>query len=1143
MSEVKQRILIQTFDEAFNIASYKTFIQQLFNNVDMKPGRKSHAILNEFKDQIESFVEVANYTDTEDNKITILAVELKRGLAVHRSRSMQRNYVASFFLKRQEYDGALVAFYTEGEEDWRLSFLRLDYTFTNEGVMETLTPAKRYSYLLGQGEPKHTAKKQLLPLFINDTDNPTLDELEQAFSIEAVTKDFFVKYKEKYIQLKEYLEQNEAFIDEAKRCSFTSEEFAKKLMGQIAFLYFLQKKGWLGVKTVPLQISGQDLKDIYARQTGEGQDILSRVFAKVSGTEVYKRSSDRIKELTDLEADQLAGCFRGTKFEGRWGDGERKFIRHLFTGSQKLDRNFFDEYLTPLFYAALNTQRGESQYFSQFNCKIPFLNGGLFEPIDGYDWGKIKFSIPDEVFSNKTQMNDGTGILDIFDMYNFTMNEDEPLEKEVAVDPEMLGKIFENLLEVKDRKSKGAFYTPREIVHYMCQESIINHLVNETKLNREELSFFIKYGEFIKDEDNKIEANRKKEYQIPINIFENIDKVEDVLVNVKIADPAVGSGAFPLGMLNEIVKARMNITEYLVKKEKENEWEIRLSRTPYLLKKHTMQKSIYAVDIESSAVDITKLRLWLSLIVDEHIDSVRPLPNLDYNIMCGNSLIDEFEGMKLFDDSLLEVNLDNKKQLEIFKSEIAVTKQLNMFASKEDDLLEHLYNLQQKMFNEQNPDEKRKIKKEVERIEWDLIEYKLTQDGNESAISKVQKMKKEKSKPYFLWKLEFSKIFREKGGFDIVIGNPPYGANFNKDEKEKFNCIYIHQDYQLDSYLLFIENGLRLSKNKGVLSYIIPNTWISNITFKKIRKHVFSFKLLNISHYHKKVFNAVVDTQVLIVGKENIPNNKIEINIFDENLSKRILYADQNRWIQENGNSINIFSDSNSNKLIKKIEDGSKAIKEIAKVVVGMKPYQKGKGKPKQTKEDGKNRIFDMTSYTEAFDRKLLRGKDIEKYYNKWDGFRWIKYGDWLAEPRHSANFDSSEKIVLRQTGDSLIATIDREQFICMNNMHVIHSIHSDYQIEYILAIINSKVMNYYYQYLNPEKGEALAEVKKTFVEQLQIKSTEQEIQDSISEIVSRIMLLKKEGSNTTKLQDELDKIFYDIYELTEDEIRIVEEV
>ncbi len=214
-------------------------------------------------------------------------------------------------------------------------------------------------------------------------------------------------------------------------------------MGQIVFLYFLQKKGWFGV--------------------------------------------ERDKE---------------------WGSGSKHFLRELFEKKHGNYKNFFNDILEPLFYEALRLER-PGDYYSRFNCRIPFLNGGLFDPLGDYDWWNTDILLPNDLFSNnrKTKEGDiGDGILDIFDRYNFTVKEDEPLEKEVAVDPEMLGKVFENLLEVKDRKSKGTYYTPREIVHYMCQESLVNYLATELegKTSKEDIETLIKYGEAVVEHDSRV---------------------------------------------------------------------------------------------------------------------------------------------------------------------------------------------------------------------------------------------------------------------------------------------------------------------------------------------------------------------------------------------------------------------------------------------------------------------------------------------------------------------------------------------------------------------------------------------------------------------------------------------------------------
>jgi hypothetical protein len=218
-------------------------------------------------------------------------------------------------------------------------------------------------------------------------------------------------------------------------------------------------------------------------------------------------------------------------------------------------------------------------------------------------------------------------------------------------------------------------------------------------------------------------------------------------------------------------------------------------------------------------------------------------------------------------------------------------------------------------------------------------------------------------------------------------------------------------------------------------------------------------------------------------------------------------------------------------------------LKDLCIVTVGMKPYQVGKGIPKQTRDVVEKRIFDSTNRKDASYRPLLRGRDIDKYLIKWKGDRWIKYGNHLAEPRPSASFDAAMKIVIRQTGDSLIATIDTDQFVCMNNMHTVVVRDGSCDLSFILGLLNSHLLNYYFQWLNPEKGEALAEVKKENVEKLVIKKNPGEMQDRIIKCVNRVLAIKRRDpdANTTPLEQEIDRVVYELYGLTEDEIAIVE--
>ncbi|MCD6172978.1 MAG: hypothetical protein J7J96_04190, partial [Sulfurimonas sp.] len=712
-----KNLIKKTFSSDFDANNYQSFVANLFKKytaIDrIIPGQY---IKESFRQFIVKYKRVGKFEDSENNQIDILEVYLKKSSTLERARTAQRNFVAEY-LKSRNKEAALVAFISPDNKEWRLSLVKLEHTLVvvddKLKTKEEITPAKRWSFLVGENEGSHTAQSRFVDILISDED-PNLVELEQAFDIETVTKEFFEKYTELFFQLKEHLDdllkKDEVIRKDFAEKEISTVDFAKKTLGQIVFLYFLQKKGWFGV------------------------------------------ASDK-----------------------EWGKGPKKFLRELFKRREKYGDNFFNDILEPLFYEALAQDRGKESIYPRLNnCRMPFLNGGLFEPMLNYSWETTNIVIPDELFSNnikdKKTGDTGTGILDVFDRYNFTVNENEPLEKEVAVDPEMLGKVFENLLDIKDRKSKGAFYTPREIVHYMCQESLINYLETETKqeIPREDLELFIQKGDRIIEND-KIYLERKEErdkkygidkYQdktykslLPKSIQNKANELDKLLQNIKVADPAVGSGAFPLGMINEIVRARKVLNVYL-----------KNNISDYDIKKHAITHSIYGVDIDPGAVDIAKLRLWLALVVDE--ETPHPLPNLEHKIMQGNSLISEYEGIKLFDENIFEKERKRER----------VAEQLTLGLGKNSSELK-LEDLQQKteqFINESQKTKKQNLKEEIDNLKWELIEATLEEQGKEDKLEEIKKLRHRNIKPFFIWKLEFSDVFKEKGGFDVVIGNPPY---------------------------------------------------------------------------------------------------------------------------------------------------------------------------------------------------------------------------------------------------------------------------------------------------------------------------------------------------------------------------------
>ena len=471
-------IVRETFESPFNRKQFTYFIKNLLNSIEDAPISFRY-VPDRFKPYISRFERIGKYFEGKE-RIDILVVNLRKETSIERARSMQRNFVAGYL--QGDYgttsikNAALVAFVSPTTEDWRFSLVCLDYILEEKPtgklkIISELTPARRWSFLVGKHENSHTAQRRLAPIIADDEHNPTLENLEEAFNIEKVTQEFFEKYRELFLRFKEALdkeiETNSVTKSDFDAKKVNSVDFSKKLLGQIIFLYFLQRKGWFGVP----------------------------------------RDAD-------------------------WGSGSKQFLRELFEKKHGDYINFFNDILEPLFYDALRNDRShDDHYYSRFNCKIPFLNGGLFDPINNYDWVHADLLLPNELFSNRRKSKEGDigdGILDIFDRYNFTVREDEPYEKEVAIDPELLGKAYEKFNairpdnfeefqvalksgrkgeESKFNKQYGVYYTPREIVHYMCQQSLINYLVNEIggKIEKKEIENLIFHGEkFIENDKNAL---------------------------------------------------------------------------------------------------------------------------------------------------------------------------------------------------------------------------------------------------------------------------------------------------------------------------------------------------------------------------------------------------------------------------------------------------------------------------------------------------------------------------------------------------------------------------------------------------------------------------------------------------------------
>ena len=686
---------------------------------------------------------------------------------------MERNRVNIQRLIRtvmDQFSCAFMLFHYDDDTrwDWRFTYCR------KSGNKEETTDSKRYTFLLGPGQSCRTAAENFNSLY-NKRDTLEIKDIEDAFNVEALSKEFFGKYKTQYEAFVNYMVDpangmRKDFIDTdfdhtgmsaEKICDREEKpirDYVKKLLGRIVFLHFLQKKGWLGVP------AGKD-----------------------------------------------------------WGEGDRDFMLKLFQNATDKQKNdFLDDVLESLFANGLDLNRSNKGdlYDTEVNgigrCRIPYLNGGLFER-DELD--KKPSHFPAEYFDN---------LLTMLSQYNFTIDENDPNDAEVGVDPEMLGRIFENLLE--DNKDKGAFYTPKEIVQYMCRESLIAYLQTDQREEDKE-----RIRQFVTTHDAELLGELK-------------EGIEQKLIDVKICDPAIGSGAFPMGLLRELFFCRSAI-------------EPNIAENAANIKRHIIQNNIYGVDIERGAVDIARLRFWLALIVDEK--SPEALPNLDFKIMQGNSLLEQYKGADL--STMTEKKVGAGQGITIFDS------MLDVYRKNLRDKLAEYYACPKH-------DKKVLLRKDIANIvKQELDEQSIHIDFEDMDLSA--------NSQFFLWHTWFHDVFSRpsKEGFDIVIGNPPYGAKYDNQTKRYYQSTYITaksikgiQKASLDTYTLFIELGYNLLRQDGSFAYIVPISLTSSDSLTGVHRILMgNCDTVYISSYAvrpKPVFeNAVVNTSILLFHKTETP--------------------------------------------------------------------------------------------------------------------------------------------------------------------------------------------------------------------------------------------------------------------------------
>lgn len=1155
---MRQEQIQQLFKKGYEQTKWKQFLAETFPSIRLFSNPE---ILTGIDSNVANQAYTLGYIHLNENgidrQIAVYEVALSEGIILERNRVGLRNLLRKYW---KDIDGAFIVYYNPASiiQKWRFTYVSELTGYNSEGeFVKITTEPKRYTYVLGEGESVRTATERFLKL-ADKGSSITLDDIKEAFSVEKLSKSFFDEYKNHYQIFNDYLinlsQARIFFSDYTDDKEKDIRDFTKKLLGRIVFLYFIQKKGWMGVSV-----------------------------------------------------------------NGKWGEGDPNFLTNLYLKHGN-PNSFYNEKLVKLFFETLNTQRenDEIELIKGEKCRIPYLNGGLFEP---EDTKKNNIIFDGKLFEN---------LFDFFNQYNFTIYEDDPNDHTVAVDPEMLGHIFENLLE--DNKDKGAFYTPKEIVHYMCQESLIEylatHLSNEYTIYREignaqielfgnelktgQLKIIEQLGEKALNHDDVSYIVKNKDIN---NLTrKQLKKINYLLDNVKICDPAIGSGAFPMGLLQEI-----HSIKEVIAYETKQEWN------PAEVKLNIIQNSIYGIDIEKGAVDIARLRFWLSLVVDD--EEPKPLPNLDYKIVVGDSLVSKFDG------EIIEIKWD--KKLSVGKAEA--------YLNNIQDLLVKLTK-KQKLFFNPNIKNKSELQAKIRNLKINLLinqvsfnkEHYINNTGQKGGFMPttaeikynnerkfkiinfeilINKLKKllDNSKIFFNhfdWKLDFPEILNPyltdgKSGFDIIIANPPYIKEYtNKSAFDGFRNSPYYQG-KMDIWYGFACKMLDYLKPKGIECFIAQNNWITSTGASKFRNKVLNDSeiILFTDFGNYKVFEtAGIQTMIYIIQKSTpknkydvkysvlkkdqinkselieflnfsiknkfsekyyfnlIPsklkdkpfrfNHSVTINILDKIKKKKNFYLTEN----EVANGIHSHYDFISKKIAEEFNgkyekgEGIFVLSNNEKRSLGLSKDELKLVKPYFSTEqlhryyaDPKNKLWII--YTDSKFKNPLSMKPYPNLKRHLDKYKDIITSDNKPYGLHRAKketfFKDESIIALRKC--PIRPSFTYTDFDCYVSA-TFYLIKTDrLSIKYLTCILNSKLIEYWLRHKGKMQGNNYQIDKEPLLALPLFKTTSNLTVKIIEDLLDEILILKKEKITTKELEQKIDNIVYKLYELTYEEVKVID--
>ena len=1028
--------LRQLFCSDFDLQRWTTFVAEFF----------APSELREVPDPIPSpeGMDTGYYLGalmTEDSyRIGLFVYTVAEG-SVSRRRVGLRQWVKRFINPQWgEFDAALVVYEDKDSSDWRLSFVC--------DIKGEKTDPKRYTYVFGSDDQLYKTPVERFTLLKKK--GISFEHLREAFSVEALSKEFFDNYRQHYgdfvayITGKRYIKRTKGWVEEQihdphpqLQTQFLGDEkrvrdYIKKLLGRIVFLYYLQRKGWLGVPQ-----------------------------------------------------------------NKAWGEGDMDFMRHLFEyASQAQKADFVEAVLEPLFYGALNTDRSKNNdlfdtqvHFpnSSTALRIPYLNGGLFEADDN---DRLTVTFPAEYFQR---------LLDFFSQYNFTIDENDPSDAQVGVDPEMLGRIFESLLE--DNKEKGAYYTPKEIVQYMCRESLTAYLRTgidpEKELERSEaIARFVKSGN---DEDLCGYSASGEQYDLRTEVLNKLKEV-------KICDPAIGSGAFPMGLLRELYHCRIALEE--------------ASISPAEIKSQIIKNNIYGVDIERGAVDIARLRFWLSLVVDE--ETPQPLPNLDYKIMQGNSLLESYQGVDLS-------TLTQRKQ----EGDIC------LFDDMADVYRRKLRQAVSAYYSETNHGHKEKLHQDIS----EAIEAQLTEQCYQVDFSGIDLSA---NTHFFLWHTWFDDVFNRpsgRNGFDIVIGNPPY-AQISKKIVSASQYPYSEGKDQgkQNLYKVFIELAHNLMAQDAIGALIVQSSILGDLSASYTRE-----LLLTQTQLHQIIEFPKIPTK----GKRRVFESILQataIILFQ----KEAVAATQRHCVKISiGNSLDdihdfkfgeveqcaMFSFSPQHEIPLLLPEELRIYTKIKQQSLVLKDMLVA------SKQGNINTIHlkDIQAHS-ATGAYIAKGAHIHRYYmNEQELYHCQDIP--RTQKIFNTNYDGSLILTQNITGTADAYRIHAHYLECKKTRIVfLHSVNISYsrsprEGKYLTGLLNSRLLNWIFKATSTNNHVNIYELDNLPIPH----ATLAQIED-IATHTEEIMRLCLDRQDTTILEEKLNQLVYQLYGISEEDICIIEQ-